>query len=70
VSGSQPIPDEYMTASSVYGPDWEAHYARLGGAPSWCASITERDAPTPSFYIQVDCTAWQNIGCRMNVFEM
>ena len=35
VSGSDPIPDAYMTASSDYDTTWVAHTARLNHALSW-----------------------------------
>ena len=53
VSGSIPIPDAFMTASSEYDRNWAASFARLSGTNAWRATIAERDALPSNFYIQV-----------------
>ena len=56
VSGPSPIPDNQMTASSIFGTAHEPYYARLhttGGGGGWCPTYAERDAPEPNMYTQV-----------------
>ena len=56
VSGNNPIPDAYMTASTQFSVDTVPHYARINntlGRGSWRATNTEISAIPPAFYIQV-----------------
>ena len=53
VSGSNPIPDTHMTASTEYSASWAAYYARLNGVNAWLPTQAERDTVPPNFYIQV-----------------
>jgi len=53
ISGSNPIPDTSMTASSEWSTAWGASYARFTGSAAWCASGAEKDTVPPKYYIQV-----------------
>jgi len=53
VGGANPIPDGYMTASSIYSTSYQAHFARLHGTGGWGASQAELDAPVPNIFLQV-----------------
>jgi len=53
VGGATPIPDSYMTASSVYAAHRMPFNARINGTSAWCASTLERDATEPNMYLQV-----------------
>ena len=56
VTGSIPVPDAYMTASSFYEDatyNCRPYLARLHGSTAWRPTNAERDAPVPNFYIQV-----------------
>ena len=56
VSGPSAIPDNQMTASSIYNGQHEAFYARLNsilGGGAWCPTYAERDAIPPNMYTQV-----------------
>jgi len=56
VSGSSPIPDSQITASSELDASLAPSYARLHNTVAhgaWCPSWADRDAPTLNMYIQV-----------------
>jgi len=56
VSGTNPIPDAHITASSEYNVYTPAHYARINntaGSGAWRCSDAERTAPEPRMYLQV-----------------
>ena len=57
VSGTNPVPDAQLTASSVYGDDWNGpHRARINvvsGSGGWLCSTEEKLAQPPSMYLQV-----------------
>lgn len=52
VTGANPIPDSYMTASSS-GAGYPASSARLHGTSVWRAESTVYNSQNPVFYIQV-----------------
>ena len=51
VTGSTPIPDGQMTASTIYHSGVPAHYARLNFNGAWCPSSSEYSSA--SMWIQV-----------------
>ena len=54
VGGLIPVPDAHFTASSVWmSPNNDPYKARLNSASAWSASVAERDAPEPNYYLQV-----------------
>jgi len=53
VDGTNPIPDDHMTASSEWDADWGAPMARMSSGNGWSASPESVQADVPSFYIQV-----------------
>jgi len=56
VSGSNPIPDDHMTASSEWDLNHGPRFARMNNTAfpgGWLCSSAERDAPEPRMYIQV-----------------
>jgi len=60
VDGTNPIPDDHMTASSDWGAGWDAPMARMSSGNGWAASLESVQADVPSFYIQVNVYV-----CRM-----
>jgi len=56
VTGTTPIPDAYMTASSIYQSTQQvcpAYHARLHGSAAWSPEDAEKFAPVPNMYLQV-----------------
>jgi len=56
VSGSNPIPDAQITASSEKDANRAPHHARINntvGQGAWRCSDNEQNAPEPRMYIQV-----------------
>jgi len=54
LSGVNPVPDAYFTASSVwYSPKNDPYKARLNSGSAWSPSDAYWGAPEPNFYLQV-----------------
>ena len=66
LKGSNPIPDSYFTASSVYS-NFAAYTARMDGtADYWCSTTADRDASPPTLVLQVSQICGGNI---LNIFN-
>ena len=62
VSGPNPIPDAYMTASSEYNDFHGPRHARINstsGIGGWLCHTNESTAPEPRMYLQV-CVPYTN----------
>jgi len=54
LTGANPVPDSYFTASSEYSATFAAYKARIGVTTTcWIATMAEIEAIPPSLYIQV-----------------
>jgi len=66
VTGSTPIPDGQMTASSIYYGGVPAYNARLNFGGAWCPSNTQISSSPPSMWIQVGRKMYMYYICVTN----
>jgi len=52
LDGTNPVPDDYFTASSEYNTGFPAHEARLSRPGVWLATQAEIDAVSPAMFLQ------------------